>query len=660
MKTFFYTITCFIFSLLAFQQLNGQQISVFNNLPYNPVFFNPASMGANTGEDVKGSVGLLYRQQWLMLESRYAPQTFSFNADVSGFVDKSGRVGLGVGLTRDKVHFTESLKANLNFAYHLIRTEAHHLSLGVVAGWTSFNLDFGDDVRINNPFDYELYSGEYKKGVFDGGPGLHYTFRPASDHAVNLDVALPQLFTSELQYDEGLAYKLEPHLLAGLSYRFDVAGVGIQPHIFYRDLVGEYSIKKARIDADVRVHFLEDRFWVAGGKRFDAPAMHFGFGVNAIENLTIAGIYETHDVFGGTFEAGVSYVFGQSCMTPEMKSQLNKLQTRINDGYNNLKRLNSGVSRNLESADKALQMAEQSVTFEKRKYYIDQQAKQYLDAARGDLATGISTKKMIEDTQKEAIAFAGSGSDASAGCAQGTLNAIKKTVTKASQMTDENEAGFATLETRIDAFEELHDLKPVDLGLLVQKNDVRGLQKYFQGKVDRMFVKPRQLKVELTSQPDFINLKYSFRQSDEKYDLNDKDLEPVKFLMSQIAGRLNELDESGVKTKLVKISALLNEDRTALAYSTDAEYNGMYGFTLDIKHDFNRLENGRRVTTSEKMAITKGKGALNLGELTTLFMYGMEKRLYREGLSIPVDLEIITGVDQRFSLVYVIEIKLEK
>ncbi len=660
MKTIIYTISCFLGLLLFADQASAQQISVFNNLPYNPAFFNPAATGAGDRENTKGAVGLLYRQQWMMLDSRYAPQTFSFNADVSGFIDKSGRIGLGLGLTRDKVHFTESLKANVNFAYYLLRTTSHDLSLGVVAGWTSFNLDFGDDVLINNPFDYELYSGQYKKGVFDGGPGLHYRFRVTSDQVLNLDVAMPQLFTSDLNYDEGLTYKIEPHLLAGVSYRFDVAGIGIQPHIFYRDLVGEYSIKKARIDADIRVHFLEDRFWVAAGKRFDASAVHFGFGINAIENLTIAGIYETHDVFGGTFEAGVSYVFGQSCMTSEMKSQWTKLQIRANDGLSYIKRLESGVIRNVDSATEALESARESVSEEKRKYFINEQAKKYLDAARSDLASLIATRKMLEDTKKEAGDFAGSGDEAQLRCSQGSLNALNKTITKASEISNAAEQSFTNIEKQVSDFEARHDLAPVDLKLLVQRNDVRGLQKYYQGKVDKMFVKPRQLKVALDSDPGNIFISYSFRLSEEKYDLNDKDLEPVKFLMSQIAGRLRELDENGIKARLINISAQLNDDKSSLVYSTDAEYNGMHGYTLDIKYNFSRMEGGRRVASAEKMNVTRGKGALNLGQLTALLMYGMEKSLYREGIKVPVDLEIITSVDQPFSQVYSIEIEVEK
>ncbi len=236
----------------------SQQIPIYNQHVYQPVWFNPAAYG-------DGFIGLQYRSQFAGLDSRYAPRSFGLTADLSSLLHLSEKkIGVGLSLLTDKVHLLNRLKGKFSFAYHLVRTANHRLSAGLEAGLFSQRIDFGDS-RIADPQDVVLYEGESNKTSFDGGFGLHYRYTSDTDHELNVHVATPQLFTSDLTYDEDHEFDVSPHLLTALSYRIPIQSFSVEPHLMYRDILGEKSLKKGKTDICLRLHFLDNRFWVGGG-----------------------------------------------------------------------------------------------------------------------------------------------------------------------------------------------------------------------------------------------------------------------------------------------------------------------------------------------------------------------------------------------------------
>ncbi len=313
MKKKLYTILTISALAAIAVPLNAQQMPWFSAYSFQPKLLNPAAQGGPSG----GGASVAYRSQFSDLPSESSPVTYLLHVDVSPFV--SERIGLGIMAMQDEVHLTKRTNVTGFFGYHLFPKENNfHLSLGIMAGILNQNMDLST-ATVNNPFDLVLMQATESKMQFDGGFGLQ-----ARVAGLQLDVTLPQLFTSDLEYtpedaERNIRYDIFPHLLSSLRYRWQGEGFAIEPNVVYREIFGK-KLKSANFDFGLRGYFLDnDMVMVGGSYRMDEGGLQFSAGVKPISQLLIFGAYETHSALGSTFEAGLQYQFGGEKIEPEIK-----------------------------------------------------------------------------------------------------------------------------------------------------------------------------------------------------------------------------------------------------------------------------------------------------------------------------------------------------
>jgi len=125
-------LTILAFCLLGCSLSYGQQDAMFTKYMFNSLTYNPAYAGAKDHL----SLGLLHRTQWWGIDG--APQTQSFTIHTPM---KNERVGIGMNVINDKIGPTNSLSANISYAYRIPMGKGK-LSIGLQGGVTNWRADW--------------------------------------------------------------------------------------------------------------------------------------------------------------------------------------------------------------------------------------------------------------------------------------------------------------------------------------------------------------------------------------------------------------------------------------------------------------------------------------------------------------------------------------
>jgi type IX secretion system PorP/SprF family membrane protein len=291
---------------LAGTTVSAQQLPNFIGQFGHPALYNPARNG-------DGQLAVNYRQQWLGIEGDDAPTSYYLHADLSQLLQLDAkRIGAAIQFMGDKAHILSTNRISVDFAYHLIDEPGQRLSAGIRAGLASQSIEFGE-VRVNDPFDLELFSGSTSGSSLDGGPGIAYYLKTEGG-VLNLDVSALQLFADRLELENGSFFDWQRHLVARASYRLPVGAANLQlePTLVYRQVIDEFQLKKDKLDLAMQAHFA-DRLRLTLGTRIGAQTYYLGFAVNLGPSapIGIQAAYETDDVFGGSYEIGLSYFTGE-------------------------------------------------------------------------------------------------------------------------------------------------------------------------------------------------------------------------------------------------------------------------------------------------------------------------------------------------------------
>ena len=147
--------------LICVGQLYAQQDPMFTKYMFNSLWYNPAYAGSNDHM----SVTLLHRSQWIGLEGAPTTQTFTIHTPL-----ENEKVGLGFNLVNDKIGPTNTLIANISYAYR-IPIGYGKLAFGLQAGihnfranWSKLNVIDPDPNFQENP----------NKWLPNFGAGIYY------------------------------------------------------------------------------------------------------------------------------------------------------------------------------------------------------------------------------------------------------------------------------------------------------------------------------------------------------------------------------------------------------------------------------------------------------------------------------------------------------
>ncbi len=125
------TSVLFLFAVISFSQ--AQQDPMFTKYAFNALSYNPAYAGSR--EHL--SMGLLHRTQWWGIQGAPHSQTFWIHTPL-----KYDRIALGFHLTNDIIGPTNSISANIDYAYRIKVGEKSNLSVGLQGGLMNWRADW--------------------------------------------------------------------------------------------------------------------------------------------------------------------------------------------------------------------------------------------------------------------------------------------------------------------------------------------------------------------------------------------------------------------------------------------------------------------------------------------------------------------------------------
>lgn len=262
----------------------AQQDPQFTQYMYNMSVINPAY----ATDDIETiNLGGIYRSQWVGLEG--APTTASFFAHTP----MGKKVEMGFSIVNDDIgNIVSETNAYIDFAYVLSLGETSKLSLGLKAGATFFNTDFGGLVFTDDTpdasfaenisrtlpnvgaglffFDKHYYvglstpnflkgdhieseDGRYYKAVED----LHYFFTGGYVFDLNENVKFKPAFMTKMVYDTPLSLDLTANFL--FNARVEI-GAG------YRVGDSFSGLFNFRLSPSLRVGYAYDRTFSNLGK----------------------------------------------------------------------------------------------------------------------------------------------------------------------------------------------------------------------------------------------------------------------------------------------------------------------------------------------------------------------------------------------------------
>jgi len=140
--------------LIAFLLIFGssafaQQDAMFTKYMFNSLVYNPAYAGAKDHM----AIGLLHRTQWWGIDGGPNTQSFTIHTPL-----KNKRVGLGFSAVNDAIGPSNSIRANVSYAYR-IPIGKGKLSIGLRGGIMNWRADWGkldieqgvDEAFMENP-----------------------------------------------------------------------------------------------------------------------------------------------------------------------------------------------------------------------------------------------------------------------------------------------------------------------------------------------------------------------------------------------------------------------------------------------------------------------------------------------------------------------------
>lgn len=204
----------------------AQQLQSSSFYDMQAVLQNPGLAGVHQQEDIKGVIGVTYRQQWSNISG--APKTMTA---FGSFELPKHKAGVGAYIYNDKTGPTSRTGLALQFAKHIRFADGGNFSLGLEARMQQYSLDMDKLSGALGPNDPVLASKDNRM-KFDAGFGIGYT-----NKKWQLGASVSQLVQSKLDvYTGNLSRneeaKLYRHYYFTGRYNWEVDGSTVlQPNV---------------------------------------------------------------------------------------------------------------------------------------------------------------------------------------------------------------------------------------------------------------------------------------------------------------------------------------------------------------------------------------------------------------------------------------------
>ena len=637
MKKFFYTLII----LCCIQFSYGQQLPSFHNNIFQPEFFNPGRAGS-------GILGVNYRNQWVDLKEN-SPVSIFVIADLSNVLKlKEKNIGLGFNLLTDQTHIFSNTSGHLTFSYYLLNDGKNSFSIGINAGFLSNGVDFGTTL-IDDPGALISFSGIDNKSIFSGGGGITYQFNPSNKNRLSIDLALPRIFTPDVEYSEGAFINLQPYFISRLSYKYSSGVFGIEPMLLFRNSIGDSFIKAGKLDIGSRLYFLEDLFWVGVNYRIGSKATSINFGINPDNQrkFSLLAGYELNNVFGNSVEIGLLYKIGASNNSEPIT--LNEKRRRAKD-------LESASFNIVDNAQKKIDKINIEINKVSKLSYSQKlvsikELKRSVDGLKSQLKSIQFNNDEIQKIVKGLDATLGKRINLKESASYKAIQGMEyRTSLKLNQLKNNIE----NVNNKILQLEE--NGKSVGVRSLIRSGNLVDIQKYYNSKINNTSSLPgglRPVEVE-TSGNNSINVIFKFSDASENYLLSTE--REMKRLLNLIFREMEGLKKERVTVNHIKLTGdiLYPQSQWEIFSGT---YKGEFGNNVSMSFEKVNKTNMRLVVENYNIQ----RGNLSLGKLVTLKIYGMKEYFKNKLPSISQKTEISgpnTGQDN--PQIYSISINVSK
>jgi type IX secretion system PorP/SprF family membrane protein len=234
----FYTLLALMLAFGASAQQNPQYSQyIFNSMSINPAY---------TGSKNVLNLNAFHRSQWTGIDG--APTTQTLNVDG---IAANNKLGVGLGLTRDKIGAQSVFSAYANLAVKLQVSESGIFSLGIAPGLVQHTVD-GNELGIND--DPSIPNGKETSIKPDIKVGAYY-------HTQRFYAGLSA--SDLIQFKDMQSIEPERHYYFTTGYVFDVgSSLKFKPSI----LVKEDFKAPSNVDLNMFV-LLADRLWLGSSYR---------------------------------------------------------------------------------------------------------------------------------------------------------------------------------------------------------------------------------------------------------------------------------------------------------------------------------------------------------------------------------------------------------
>lgn len=215
--------TLFTLLLFGFGLAYGQQDPMFTKYMFNSLWYNPAYAGSN--DHMVATI--IHRSQWIGIEGSPQTQTFTIHTPL-----ENNKVGIGFSLVNDKIGPTNTLMANLAYAYR-IPVGYGKLSFALQAGFTNFRADW-NKLIISDPDPN--FNVNPNKWIPNFGAGIYYY-----TNRFYAGLGVPHLIEYDLspkEVDNDIYAKQYRHYYFTMGAAFNVKGPDIifKPSIMIKNV----------------------------------------------------------------------------------------------------------------------------------------------------------------------------------------------------------------------------------------------------------------------------------------------------------------------------------------------------------------------------------------------------------------------------------------
>lgn len=236
--------------LLATIAASSQQTPLVNNYKMNYFTINPAASGNMGHWAMRGQ----FRGEWVRFPGAPVTETFS----MSGPVGASKKIGLGLVLFNDAIGPEGRYGITGGYSYHLPIGDENTLAIGIGTRLFRYKLDL-NEIKLADPSDPGVVGAGLNEGLsFDFGAGAYFTgsnFYAGVSAPVLAQAVGPDIAKSVLHYYAMLGYKWFA-VQSG-------SGLHIEPSVLVKGASGSLQ----QLDANVKLHLVNEQLFVGGGVR---------------------------------------------------------------------------------------------------------------------------------------------------------------------------------------------------------------------------------------------------------------------------------------------------------------------------------------------------------------------------------------------------------